>query len=431
MTDPSAPGTFGARRMALVYAAIAAATHLLITLLRVVPVWSDSDLITGDTSTYILSARNLVDVGEFSRESGPPYLWEPYRTPGYPLVLAASIIVFGDHRLAVFLTVLTAAAAAYCGVRLAQHWGASTRASHIAGLFIALLPNSLAYSAFLFTDGMFAHLFVVWAYALILALTEGRWGAWVLCAALTAYLQLLRPSFNMAVIFVAVGGLLWARGPARIGGCVALCAVCFATPTWLDSKVRTDHGETGLHVMHGLREYLQGRHLAQQSGRGWNEVVGEINAADKAEARREEGPGSFDARLYRVRKRHFMEFARSNPGTVIRLVIEESAKQFIAPQEVFYRALRWGPQRPWRLFGTLVTGVMWGVVLFGAWRMRRAGQLRPVLWLSLVVAGFVASSGLVTAAGGRLRLPADLAVAPLFGIGAARLASRREEISRG
>jgi len=37
--------------------------------------------------------------GLFSRSSGPPYVYEAFRTPGYPLALAAVYPLFGDSAL--------------------------------------------------------------------------------------------------------------------------------------------------------------------------------------------------------------------------------------------------------------------------------------------------------------------------------------------
>jgi hypothetical protein len=419
------PSRLSDRQIVLLYALLCAATHLVVILLRAVPAWSTEDFIVGDTSTYIKSARNLVAVGEFSRESGPPYLWEPYRTPGYPLVLAASIRFFGDHRFALFFPVLTAAAGGAAAVYATRLWGGSRRAMHVAGLFFALLPNSLGYSTYLFVNAPFAHLFVAWLLLVYLMAKRPGWGVVLGASALMVALQLTRPSFSMAVAWVVLAGVMWARTRAAVAACVGVALLSFVTPRWLQAKTEAEHQVTNLHAIRGLREDLQGRYEARRQGRPLREVIEQAVSEDNAEAARSDGPGTYYTRLYWVRRGKFEPFAREHPWTIVGLVLEEAARQFFSPQELLSRAYGVGPDRPLRIAGGFLTVAMWAAAFAGAWRLFKARERAVLAYLGMCVAAFLLESGLVSSTAGRLRLPADMAIAPLVGIGIGRLRERR------
>ena len=87
-----------ASRLAGRYAVLACVTHALRISLSLVPALRTVSLLDGDANSYLFPARNLVERGIFSREFSAPYLWEPYRAPGYPLCIAVSMKLFGDFQ---------------------------------------------------------------------------------------------------------------------------------------------------------------------------------------------------------------------------------------------------------------------------------------------------------------------------------------------
>ncbi len=52
-----------------------------------------------DSASYHSLAVNILNHGVFSRVSGPPFVYESFRTPGYPLLLSATYALFGDSAL--------------------------------------------------------------------------------------------------------------------------------------------------------------------------------------------------------------------------------------------------------------------------------------------------------------------------------------------
>ena len=56
-----------------------------------------------DSASYHYVALNMLRHGIFSRSSGPPFVFEAFRTPGYPLVLSAVYVLFRDSALPVIV----------------------------------------------------------------------------------------------------------------------------------------------------------------------------------------------------------------------------------------------------------------------------------------------------------------------------------------
>jgi hypothetical protein len=79
-------------------AAIALLVHAVVITAALNPHWRKQPLLAPDSPTYIVPARNLLEHRTFSGESAPPYLWEPYRTIGYPALIAATLLVVHDNR---------------------------------------------------------------------------------------------------------------------------------------------------------------------------------------------------------------------------------------------------------------------------------------------------------------------------------------------
>lgn len=56
-----------------------------------------------DSISYHSIALNMIRHGAFSRSTGPPFTYESFRTPGYPLVLSALYSLFGNSALSVIV----------------------------------------------------------------------------------------------------------------------------------------------------------------------------------------------------------------------------------------------------------------------------------------------------------------------------------------
>lgn len=56
-----------------------------------------------DSASYCQLAMNMFKLGVFSRSAGPPFVYEVFRTPGYPSLLCVVYSVFGDSALPVII----------------------------------------------------------------------------------------------------------------------------------------------------------------------------------------------------------------------------------------------------------------------------------------------------------------------------------------
>ncbi|MEK7757122.1 MAG: hypothetical protein AAB385_07905, partial [Planctomycetota bacterium] len=56
-----------------------------------------------DCGEYHTIARNLIEHGAFSQSETPPFVPDTWRTPGYPLFLAAIMLVVGKSPIALVL----------------------------------------------------------------------------------------------------------------------------------------------------------------------------------------------------------------------------------------------------------------------------------------------------------------------------------------
>jgi hypothetical protein len=407
-------------------ALVAIATHALFVSASLIPGWRAEPLIAGDAITYVTPARNLLANGHFSRDTAPPYRWEPYRTPGYSLVLAASLALTGGVAAALYLSSLTAGLAAWSAARLASEWGGPPAAAWAAGLMVALLPNSLGLSARVLTDALFGHLLLFWLYLLWNGLVRRSAPQLVASAAACAALQSLKPTATILGLVIvgaafAVGGLR-----SRVAAVVLLVVASLPAPLYFSFRNLRDHDAFTSSILgvETFRDYCQMRYLARREGVPEELMMGKIREADRKAAALLVRPKSWYGRIYVVKRAEAARFIREHPFTLGGLLVTEMARQLAAPQEfaqtLFVGELRW----PGRGFGSLVTVVLFGLAAAGGWLVLQGGRPGPALLVGFVLFLLLGTGAVSHFVGGRFRLPGDLAAAPLAGIGAVSLGRR-------
>lgn len=404
------------------YTFVCFATHFIFITLSLIPSWRADSLLIGDSITYLIPAENLLNQGVFSRESAPPYLWEPYRTPGYPLVIAGSIALFGSYQWTLYLAAVTAGVAGGCAVWLTEQWGGNLLAQHIAGIIIALLPNSLGLAGMLLTDAVVGHLVLLWVCLLYQGFARSADWSFGASALVLLCLQSLKPTLNIgAVLIVVIGVLCSGLHRWKIG--LAILLLALPLPIYFATMNLRDHGifAPTLLDMATAREYLQANYLAEQAGIDYSTMVTQVRAADRSSAAKLETPASFYGRLYQIERNEVVEFLLHQPGQFVRTMFIEMIRQFAAPQE-FALAVFVGEPVSWvRAIGSVLTMVLWASVMLGAWHLSRVGNWQPGLIVLSIIAIFLLASSLSHSVGARLRFPADLVAMPLAAIGVARL----------
>lgn len=430
------------RDLAVRYAVICFITHSIFISFGLIPGWRKAPLLAGDSVNYVKLAQNIVSNRVFSRESAPPFLWDPYRTPGYPLALAASIRLLGSYQWALYLAAITSGLAGFCAVRFARELGGSVRAQHAAGIITALVPNSLGLSSVLLSDAFSGHLVLVWLYLLYLVCTRASMLPLFISAGVLWYLQSLKPIFNIAFLLILLAGVLYARSKRSWILVVALLVLTLPVPAYFAWRNLGDHGVftpsmTGVFV---ARKDLQARHAATE-GSDYVSMGAQIKEADREAAGRLQTPASFYGRLYLVQRREVKEFFSAHPATALKLMVTEMVQQFAAPQEfaflVFWQnqasqTLRTEQPLPvWaRAIGSVLTLLFWTCAALGCWQLGRAGDWRPAFLILGVLLFFLVTASLSHWAGARYRFPADMVAIPFAALGLVHL-TRRNKSSGG
>jgi hypothetical protein len=389
-------------------------------------------LVVGDVITYLRPAQNLVQHGTFSRSSESPLRWEAYRTPGYPLAIAATIVVFKDYRLVLYLAAATAGLATFCAVWLGMQWGGRS-AGHAAGITAALLPNSLGLSAMMLTDAVAGHLTLVWFCLLHITMTRANTRrVWVPLAGAIATviaLQALKPTFNAASLLIFAAAVLYRAIPRAWMMAGILVVSTFLLPMYLADRNLQDHGVFAptLLDMETARNYLQARYEARRTGLTFESVVSRFQRDDRAAADRLVTPQSPDGRLYLVRRQAVVGFVRNAPWGAASLMGSEMIRQLVAPQEFALVVFRGSLSTLERVLCSGLTAILLACALAGAVRLVRAGLAAPVLLAATFVMFFLVGGAISHHVGARLRFPADMVMIPVAAIGLAGLQRKPED----
>jgi len=194
-----------------------------------------------DCSEYYSIAKNIVEHGAFSQDSAPPFTPDTWRTPGYPLFLTLSMLLFGKSPTALVLIqhVLAIASIPLFFTIISRH--ASPRRAFFTSLILLLEPYHLFYAFWLLSTTLFTFMLL------------GTWWFWekarhsaniwhyATLGLLCGFLVLIWPGAILVPIFLVAGACLSlfaktsphhpiATSPHRIMVLVLL-AVSAATPS--------------------------------------------------------------------------------------------------------------------------------------------------------------------------------------------------------
>jgi len=164
-----------------------------------------------DATEYFTLAANVVAHGTFSQRIGPPYDPDTWRTPGYPLFLAAIIAVFGPMAsAAVIVQQMLSILNVWLLFTIARGY-VSNRRAYVAATLFLLEPYHLYYATWLLATTWFTTwLLLTWcAWRLVMNRpTRGRVGVLGLC---TGWLILIRPIALLIPLALGAGLLVTIR----------------------------------------------------------------------------------------------------------------------------------------------------------------------------------------------------------------------------
>ena len=188
-----------------------------------------------DCGEYHTIARNLVEHGVFSQSETPPFVPDTWRTPGYPLFLAAIMLIVGKSSVTL---VLVQQVLAVVNVLLVFHVArgkmSDSRAAFAAILFL-VEPYHLFYSLWLMSTTWLVTLILLTWITWSKAVGSGEPWRFALLGGLCGFLVLIWPGAILVPVATATGLLIsrFLRRPrhkpmACAAGIVIFLAVCFA-----------------------------------------------------------------------------------------------------------------------------------------------------------------------------------------------------------
>jgi len=169
----------------------------------------------GDSHQYHVLATNLLDRGIFSLQTSPPYEPDIFRTPGYPLFMAAIYGISGHSLLALAVVqVLLAACTTVLLAGLAYRLRRSRAVAITAAVIWAITPIRALFSGMIAPETLFTSLLILILYCLIQPNDSSRW--WHAALAGLAYgLAVLTRPIGIILIPILILVLLWQHPPRQ------------------------------------------------------------------------------------------------------------------------------------------------------------------------------------------------------------------------
>jgi hypothetical protein len=367
--------------------------------------------VTSDTDTYMEVAREMLDLGVLRAS----YL---RRTPGYPLLLATSITLFGQPFAALWIAPLLAAAAGMGVSWTAWALGRRLGAAALAGTLFCAWPNDYQYSPLLMTDSVHGYLAVI-AFSVTVAWRRRPRASlgWLAAGAWMAT-QSVRPTFLLLPILLPV--LLWHRHASR-----AYARVSFAI--WVASGIMPLSIVASNLVNHGMPivSIVEPETLACYAIPRMKEAMG-LGTFTEIRAVAWEHYGAVADLKVRVamQRQETWEFLQAHPLDALRSLGGELTSQLFAPLHPWYvRNLE--PLYPaWLTPPGFAIRVYW---IFAAVGLVAVARQQPNVAFFLLIS-FVAVMAPATTShwvGARLRFPLDLLFMPVVAALLPSLVARR------
>jgi hypothetical protein len=353
-----------------------------------------ADFATPDTRSYVGVARSIRDQGFLAGNF-------TQRQAGYPLVLAASLLLFASPLPALWLNPLLAAAAAIAIAWLAASFTGKQGAGLAAGLLFACWPNSYQWSPLLLTDTPHA-LLAVCAFAATLRwrASEGSGSALAAGAAWLAT-QSLRPTFLALPLLLPL--LLWKRSNRRyLALSLAIWLASCIAPAFQLIQNELRHGELlpaqAPHSLATLQCYASSRLRAEFGEGGFGELRNRCMDAKR-----------LDPQATTRRERDYL---LSRPGAAASSYAGEIITQMLWPLRPYYYPRQASFYPPWWWLGSGFMALYW-LAAVGGWLLLLRGRRRDALFLAGVAAMILIPAGVTHWVGARIRFPLDLLFLPV------------------
>lgn len=379
-----------------------------------------------DAGTYFAPARSLIEKGEFREWTGVPMV---DRTPGYPLFLAAIMLLVGqDFRTVLIVQAVILSAGPVLLYVLAKKLLPPFKA-WLAALLAAVSPWGAVLAGIPMSDGLFLFLLIV----IFLAMKQFQNSTFpkqcigaVAVGALTGFAVLVRPIWPLVILIPLSYSVCYGHKRAGVWllGLISLGCAVGPVELWRARNRAVAHFES-LSDIPGKTawRYLAARVRAETTGQNRHDMSTTAYAEEKSwtvSLSRQEA----DAERWRRAKAVFAE----HPLVTIFSFARSALEHGIHPSPDVLRAAKLN------FTGDLVVfAAVWGLMLIASslvlvrswvdiyWR---SGVVEwPWVWSMLAICLFLTlCSGISFAAGSRLRAPMEAVVPLLTALGFARIA---------
>jgi len=244
--------------------------------------WQEKSFINSDAAVYYLLAKNILSGHGFSLSEAAPYLPSRFRTPGYPLFVAALLAVFNSvFAVLVFQNILSVAAAVFLFLILRELFKKDVPAAILAVLFL-LDPLLAHYQNTLMTYSLVVFFLALITWLFLRYLSSGRLATMAVFAFSLGAAALVKPIFQYLAVIFAVAALYRGKKQGRLreaaAAAVLLFAVIFVTVSpWL-VRNKIQFGDTHFSSIDWANIYYvnAAMTLAVAEGRNWTVVMGEM-----------------------------------------------------------------------------------------------------------------------------------------------------------
>lgn len=239
---PFASSQAGSNRLSLAVVIAVGCLALLLRLYYVthVVVFQPANLpgAHGDPAQYYNYAWNLVKHGLFSVEvpHTPNPMSDSFRDPGYPWLLAAWMRVFPDwdrwYAAVIFTQAMISGLTVWCWVSIGRRW-LSWPWLAFAGVLMAFWPHSVAMSATLMSETLYAFLLAAALWVFDRLPRQGGIGLAIVCGAFFAAAVLTNSVLMPFALIVPVFALYCGRITRRTAAVMVATVLLLLLPWWV------------------------------------------------------------------------------------------------------------------------------------------------------------------------------------------------------
>lgn len=370
--------------------------------------------ISSDTHSYQIPAQNIIDNGFFSRESETPFIWEPYRTPGLPLLVVISLLLFKSSILILFMNTLMAGISFYYIERIIDHLQLGKFVNIICAFLFMLMPNALGLNGMVLTDALCGYFYILFLYSLYDIATKQilKKNIFLLFFISISSLQLLKPTYSVLVYILIICSIFvhyFAHQKINIIRLLKMFIISLFIPIILSSinyknnKVFT----VSLLSQDVISNCLLANHISWKEGTSFLQARKDILYKDKEESDFFEAGSLKYYRLYNYQKKNNIKQFKNDPLGVFFSYTRSVIKSFLAPQEMVYHLFYY--QHIWtRAVGSILQIGFLIMGLSGFYLMFKNNHKAFVIISMILILFIYAASGLSYANAPRLRFPADM-----------------------